>query len=70
MDKQEDALSAFGGRLSQLREERGLSISELASRTGLEPGYIACIEAGEQDIPVTDILRLAGALDVPPAQLL
>ncbi|HVS95150.1 MAG TPA: helix-turn-helix transcriptional regulator [Puia sp.] len=70
MDKQEDALSAFGRRLSQLREERGLSIAELASRTGLGSGYIARIEAGQQDIPITVIFVLADGLSVPAARLL
>jgi transcriptional regulator with XRE-family HTH domain len=70
MDKQEDALRVFGRRLSQLREQRGISVAELATRTGLDPRDIADIEVGERDIPITTIFRLAAGLGIAPAQLL
>lgn len=69
MDKQEGARRKFGRRLSQLREERGISIAELASRTGLDPEEITGIEAGETDVSITIIFRLAAGLGIPPAQL-
>lgn len=70
MDKQEGALRLFGRQLSKLREEKGLSIAELASRSGLDPKDISAIEAGEKDFHITDIFRLATALGVGPSQLL
>jgi transcriptional regulator with XRE-family HTH domain len=70
MDKQENALRAFGRRLSQLREQQGMDIAGLASRSGIDLLEIAGIEAGERDIPITTIFRLARGLGVPPAQLL
>lgn len=70
MDKQEGALRSFGRQLSQLREKQHLSVAELASRSGLDPGDIAAIEVGEKDIHITDIFRLAAALGAAPADLL
>ena len=70
MDKQENPLRVFGRRLSQLREEQGISIEQLAARTGLDPSDIARIESGEQDLPITAIFRLAEGLGILPAQLL
>jgi transcriptional regulator with XRE-family HTH domain len=70
MDRQEDALRKLGLRLRQLREERGLSIAELAILTALAPSDINTMEAGELDIPVTTIVALARALGTTPARLL
>jgi transcriptional regulator with XRE-family HTH domain len=70
MDKQEDALREFGRRLTQLREEQGLSVAELASRTGLDPLVIRSMEAGERNIHLTTIFRLAVGLGVEPVELL
>ena len=70
MDKQEGALRQFGTQLSRLREERGIGIAELGSRLGLDPRDIAAIEAGEKDISITEIFRLAAALGVRPSELL
>jgi transcriptional regulator with XRE-family HTH domain len=70
MDRLEDALRQLGRRLSQLREEKGLSIADLATLTALEPNDINDMEAGKLDIPLTTIVALARALDTTPAQLL
>jgi transcriptional regulator with XRE-family HTH domain len=70
MEKQEGALRAFGRQLSKLREERGISLVELASRADIEPRDMAAIEAGKKDFHIADIFRLAAALDVRPSQLL
>jgi len=63
-------LRKLGLRLRQLREERGLSIAELAILTALAPSDINTMEAGELDIPVTTIVALARALGTTPARLL
>jgi putative transcriptional regulator len=70
MDRQEDALRKLGRRLRELREEKGLSIAELASLTELEHNDINNMEAGKLDIPLTVIVALATALGTTPAQLL
>ncbi len=70
MDRQEDALRKLGQRLRTLREQKALSIADLASLTALEPNDLNKMEAGELDIPLTTIIALARALDTTPAQLL
>lgn len=70
MHRQEDALRAFGRRLTQLREERGLSIAELAARAGIDVRDIRAIEAAERNIHLTTIFRLAEGLGVTAGQLL
>ena len=69
MDRQADALRRLGRRLSQLREQQQLTIDELAGRTGLEPGHLSKIEAGEVDVHLTALMALAHALGVKPDQL-
>ena len=71
MNKQEEgALRSFGRQLAQLREAQGMSVPKLASRSGIDPRDISAIEAGEKDIHITDIFRLAAGLGVAPAKLL
>ena len=54
----------FGLKLRQLRQEKSLSVSELAQRSGLAISYISEIEKGRK-YPKTDkISGLARALDV------
>ena len=61
-------------RLGQLirdaRTKRGLSISELARRSELSQSFLSQLEAGESDISVGRLLRLAHALDIDAAELL
>ena len=70
MDRQGDSLRLLGCRITELRQERQLTLETLASRTGLDPGILAAIEAGQLDIPITTIFRLARAFDLTPDQFL
>ncbi len=70
MGRQEDALRKFGQQLTYLREQKNISIDELAIRCGLDPRQIGRIEAGEVDFPLTTIIALAAGLGVPPGELL
>jgi len=57
--------SEFGARLRRLRGDRGLSLSELARRSGVDKGWLSHIEAGEGKNPSAALLvALAAALDV------
>ncbi len=70
MDRQEEeALRNFGQRLTYLREKQNLTIAELAARSGLDPGRIGQIEAGEVDFEITIILALARGMGLSPGQL-
>jgi transcriptional regulator with XRE-family HTH domain len=70
MDRNEKALHSFGRRLTQLREERNISIFDLAVRTGLDARHIGRIEAGEINILVSTVFKLAKGLGISPGELL
>ncbi len=70
MDRNEKALRRFGQLLAVMREERNLSISELASRSGLDPRQLKRVEAGDVNIHFTTILALARGLGITPEELL
>lgn len=63
-------LKALGARIETVREVRGVSRSVLAQRIGRSTSQISRIEAGESDIPVSQLGRIAAALRLPLAMLL
>lgn len=62
----------YGGvaeRIRTLRKAAGLSQGELAERASLNPFYVVRMEAGEQNLSLQTIGRVALALGVAPAAL-
>jgi transcriptional regulator with XRE-family HTH domain len=59
-----DMETSLGGRVRNLRKERGLSQRELASLAGLSPNAISLIERDEISPSVATLQRLAGALGI------
>jgi transcriptional regulator with XRE-family HTH domain len=57
-------------RLKRLRVERGLSQQTLATKAKISRGYLARLEAAEQDPTLGVLERLAKALAVPVGKLL
>jgi transcriptional regulator with XRE-family HTH domain len=57
-------LIAFGDRVRELRKEKGLSQEELSYKTDLHRTYIGMIERAEKNITLTNIEKIAKALDV------
>jgi transcriptional regulator with XRE-family HTH domain len=49
--------------------ELGLSQEELAERAGLHRTYISSLEQGRRNVAVHNVVRLAEALDLDPADL-
>ncbi len=64
----EDVRKRFGGRIRELRAEKGWSQEELADRCGLHRTYIGAVERGEQNISLVNIDRLATTLGVSLAE--
>ena len=60
----------FGRRLTELREQKELTIRDLARRSGLDARQISRIEAGKVNLLFSTILALARGLGVSPEELL
>ena len=70
MDKKEEALRQFGQRLAALRQQKGLTIRELADASGLEFRQVQEIEQGQINLLFTTLIALAKGLGITPGELL
>jgi transcriptional regulator with XRE-family HTH domain len=68
--KTEDPRVSFGKRLRELRKQRGLSQEALAHKAELDRSYVGGAERGEYNISLLNMCLLAGALGIPPHELL
>jgi transcriptional regulator with XRE-family HTH domain len=59
----------FGLRVRKLRLGRGLSQEKLAELAGIHRTYVGSLERGERNVALMNIVRVAAALDVDPADL-
>jgi transcriptional regulator with XRE-family HTH domain len=64
------ALKRLGGRIRDLRQERGLSQEALADTAGVGRSYMSGIERGVRNCSTLHLFRIAKALHVQPAELL
>jgi transcriptional regulator with XRE-family HTH domain len=62
-------LHAFGLNIRRLREERGLSLEELAERAELSFRGLVYIEHGRRNAGVLTVLKIADGLEVKPSAL-
>lgn len=63
LEAQEQALlSTLGGRLRALREQRSLTVTELADRAGVSRRYITDAEAGRANLSILKLARIARPL--------
>jgi transcriptional regulator with XRE-family HTH domain len=60
---------AFGTRVRARRNELMKSQEQLARDTSIHWSYIGRVERGENNLALTNLLRIAHALDIDPAQL-
>ena len=61
---------ALGRAVRELRTAAGVSQDALAERCGLHRTYVGGIERGERNVSFGNLVKLCGALDVTPSQLL
>ena len=59
----------FGQKVRQLREERFLSMAELAEQAGISKNTLFRIETGNYSAIPRTVRKLADALGVPPGDL-
>jgi transcriptional regulator with XRE-family HTH domain len=59
----------FGHRVRDLRQARGMSQEQLAELAGLHRTYVSSLERGQRNVGLDNILALAAALEVSPAEL-
>ena len=60
----------FAVRLRTLRLKKALTQDALAKKIGVSRGYLARLEMGRHDPPLSRLRKLAKALGVPVAELL
>jgi transcriptional regulator with XRE-family HTH domain len=60
----------FGLHLKKIREDKNLSLRELATKCDLDFSQISKIENGKWDSQLSTIFELARGLDVHPKELL
>lgn len=60
----------FGDNLRRIRKREDLSQEELARRASLHRTEIGFLEHGERVCRVDTLIRLAGAMAIPPGELL
>ena len=70
MTVKEKQLLKFANHLKKLREDKDISIRELAARSGLEYSQVQRIEKGKVNLALTTILALADGLELPQSELL
>lgn len=68
-DPPEPRLLALGLRIRALREQRDLSLEELAHRSDLSFRGLIYIEHGRRNAGVLTLLKIAEGLGVSPAKL-
>jgi transcriptional regulator with XRE-family HTH domain len=63
-------LIRFGKQLRQVREQQGVSVADLAARSGINPQRIGKLEAGLLDPRYDVLLALARGMDVRASALI
>ena len=62
--------SLLGERIRMAREWKGVTIDEVALKTGIEKGELAKAEAGEVSLPLGSLIRIANTLSLRLADII
>lgn len=60
----------FGRRLREARQQRGMTLEDLAEASGITWSYIAQVEVGRRNISVDNMHILAAGVGIPLRELL
>jgi transcriptional regulator with XRE-family HTH domain len=60
---------SFAREVRRRRQALGMTLEQLAERSGLTPNYIGTVENGRRDPSLSTVLALAKGLGVSPAEL-
>lgn len=65
-----ELLVKLGEKIRETRKERGLTQEELAFKANLHRTYIGMIERAEKNLTITNLYKIAKALEVSTSYLL
>jgi transcriptional regulator with XRE-family HTH domain len=57
-------------RITEIRNERGLTVEELAAKAELSPSFVSLLARGKRNISLKNLEKLAAALDCRPETLI
>ena len=67
---QDDNLIILGNHIKRLRKQKGLTLSALCYRNGLEPSTVSRIESGLTEAKYLTLLKLANAFNMSISEFL
>jgi transcriptional regulator with XRE-family HTH domain len=68
--KDELIVKRFGETAARIRNEKGLSLRQVAARCELAHSTISAIETGQLNVTLLTMIQLSKGLDVPASKLL
>lgn len=64
-----DAAQALGAQIRQVREHRGLTLEQASAQMDIDLKHLQKVEAGQLNVTLVTVLRVADGLNVAPASL-
>jgi transcriptional regulator with XRE-family HTH domain len=64
------ATDMLKNRITEIRNERGLTVEELAAKAELSPSFVSLLARGKRNISLKNLEKLAAALDCRPEVLI
>ncbi len=61
---------SLGKEIRRRRQALGLTLEQLAERSGLSPHYLSTVETDRRDPSVSSVTNIAKGLGCPPGELL
>ena len=64
------SLKAVGDRVRRQRHDQGMSLRDLATRSGLSSSFLSLVERGQCSLSLTSLFAISDALSINPTDLL